>query len=60
MIIEYYVDENARYLRTLQNFSEYPFGVAILDGEPSPDLHCLYVLQANVKDFEEFFVPVSL
>jgi hypothetical protein len=60
MIMEYYVDENARYLRTLQNFSEYPFGVAILDGEPSPDLHCLYVLQANVKDFDEFFVPVSL
>jgi hypothetical protein len=50
LIMEKYVHEDAHCLRALENSSKCPFGVAILDGELSPDLHCLYVLQTEVED----------
>lgn len=60
MIIEHYVDEDAHYLRALENSSECPFGVAILDGESSPDLHCLFVMQTKVNGFMEAFNEVCI
>lgn len=42
-------DENPGYLYPLEPPSDTPFGLAILDGQSSPELYCLFIMQTKVN-----------